>query len=161
MQATLLRRAEARVPSPVGTSQFGMAHRGRRGDPKGQSAPADNGGEQHVDRSQPRGATQLCSWSGSGDPLLDPRYPTRSSTATGSRPPPNSWPRCGGTPHAVPTHELAELLLDLNSRSEQFRTRWADHNFIHHRAGDVLLNHLAVGELELAYERLEVPTTPA
>jgi MmyB-like transcription regulator ligand binding domain len=55
---------------------------------------------------------------------------------------------------------LTELILDLTSHSEEFRARWADHDVVRHRAGDVRLNHPIIGELELPYERLEVPRDP-
>ncbi|GCD96013.1 helix-turn-helix domain-containing protein [Embleya hyalina] len=56
--------------------------------------------------------------------------------------------------------ELSKLILDLNSRSTEFRSRWDDHNIIHNRSGDVHVNHPAIGDLELPYERLDVTHDP-
>lgn len=64
------------------------------------------------------------------------------------------------TTHHPDDRRLTELILDLTSRSEEFRSRWADHDIVHHRAGDEHLNHPTVGELELPYERLDVPRDP-
>ncbi|MFI6985148.1 helix-turn-helix transcriptional regulator [Embleya sp. NPDC050154] len=56
--------------------------------------------------------------------------------------------------------ELSGLILDLNSRSTEFRSRWGDHNISHHRSGDVHVNHPAIGDLKLVYERLDVTHDP-
>ncbi|MFI1584549.1 helix-turn-helix domain-containing protein [Embleya sp. NPDC020630] len=56
--------------------------------------------------------------------------------------------------------ELAELILDLNVRSTEFRSRWDDHNISHHRSGDVHVNPPAIGDLKLPYERLDVTHDP-
>ncbi|MYW01022.1 helix-turn-helix domain-containing protein [Streptomyces sp. SID3343] len=56
--------------------------------------------------------------------------------------------------------ELSELILDLNSRSREFRSRWDDHDIVHHRSGDVHVNHPVVGDLKLPYERLDVTHDP-
>jgi transcriptional regulator with XRE-family HTH domain len=62
--------------------------------------------------------------------------------------------------HRPDDRKLTELIRDLTSRSAEFRTRWADHDIVHHRAGDMRLNHPTVGELDLPYERLDVPRDP-
>ncbi|WP_161500577.1 helix-turn-helix transcriptional regulator [Embleya scabrispora] len=56
--------------------------------------------------------------------------------------------------------ELSRLILDLNARSAEFRSRWGDHNISHHRSGDVHVNHPTIGELDLPYERLDVTHDP-
>lgn len=56
--------------------------------------------------------------------------------------------------------KLAKLIVDLNSQSAEFSTLWADHNVVHHRRGKVLLNHPAIGNLELDYERFDSTFDP-
>ncbi|MFE5332055.1 helix-turn-helix transcriptional regulator [Embleya sp. NPDC056575] len=56
--------------------------------------------------------------------------------------------------------ELSKLILDLNVRSTEFRSRWDDHNISHHRSGDVHVNPPAIGDLKLPYERLDVTHDP-
>jgi transcriptional regulator with XRE-family HTH domain len=49
---------------------------------------------------------------------------------------------------------LTDLIGELSTRSEQFRTWWAAHNVRLHRAGVKHLRHPVVGELTLAYESM-------
>jgi hypothetical protein len=51
---------------------------------------------------------------------------------------------------------LTELIGELSTRSETFRTRWADHNVRFHRSGVKRFHHPVVGALTLTYEVLEV-----
>jgi transcriptional regulator with XRE-family HTH domain len=51
---------------------------------------------------------------------------------------------------------LTDLVGELSTRSEEFRTRWAAHNVLFHRSGRKLLHHPVVGSLDLTYEALEV-----
>ncbi|WP_460650879.1 helix-turn-helix domain-containing protein [Kribbella endophytica] len=51
---------------------------------------------------------------------------------------------------------LAELVGELSIHSEEFRTLWADHTVREKTQGRKKLNHPLVGELNLAYERLDV-----
>lgn len=55
---------------------------------------------------------------------------------------------------------LTDLIGELSTRSERFRTLWAAHNVRYHRAGVKRLNHPVVGELELSYEAFELPADP-
>lgn len=55
---------------------------------------------------------------------------------------------------------LMELIGELSSRSEAFRTRWANHNVRFHRTGVKRLHHPVVGDLELSYEAMELPADP-
>ncbi len=55
---------------------------------------------------------------------------------------------------------LSDLIGELSTRSEEFRTRWAAHNVRLHRTGDKHFHHPAVGELNLAFDALEVPGEP-
>jgi transcriptional regulator with XRE-family HTH domain len=51
---------------------------------------------------------------------------------------------------------LSDLVGELSTRSEPFRTWWAAHNVRYHRSGTKRLRHPVVGELELAYEVMDV-----
>jgi hypothetical protein len=55
---------------------------------------------------------------------------------------------------------LTELIGELSTRSEVFRTWWAAHNVRLHRTGVKRLHHPVVGDLSLAYESLELTTDP-
>jgi transcriptional regulator with XRE-family HTH domain len=51
---------------------------------------------------------------------------------------------------------LSNLIGELSTRSEQFRTWWAAHNVRFHRTGTKLLHHPAVGDLTLTFEALDL-----
>jgi hypothetical protein len=55
---------------------------------------------------------------------------------------------------------LIELIGELSTRSEEFRTRWAAHNVRFHRTGLKKLHHPVVGTLDLTFEALEFPGHP-
>lgn len=55
---------------------------------------------------------------------------------------------------------LTDLIGELSTRSEAFRTRWAAHNVRFHRTGSKQLHHPVVGDLDLAYEAMEFPSDP-
>jgi transcriptional regulator with XRE-family HTH domain len=57
-------------------------------------------------------------------------------------------------------HGLSELVGELSTRSEDFRTLWAEHDVRFHTSGDKLVHHPVVGELELAYEAMEIAADP-
>ena len=52
---------------------------------------------------------------------------------------------------------LSDLVGELSTRSPEFRTWWAAHNVRYHRTGTKHLHHPVVGELELAYEVMDLP----
>jgi transcriptional regulator with XRE-family HTH domain len=52
--------------------------------------------------------------------------------------------------------ELSDLVGELSTRSEPFRKWWAAHNVRYHQTGTKRLQHPLVGELELAYEVMEL-----
>ncbi|MEV6850214.1 helix-turn-helix transcriptional regulator [Actinoplanes sp. NPDC051411] len=56
--------------------------------------------------------------------------------------------------------ELTDLVGELTTRSDQFRTWWASHNVRQHRAGVKRLHHPLVGDLTLAYESMELTADP-
>src|SRR6266567_2376287 len=56
--------------------------------------------------------------------------------------------------------QLVELIGELSTRSEDFRTRWAAHNVRFHRTGHKKLHHPVVGDLDLNFEAMELPSQP-
>jgi transcriptional regulator with XRE-family HTH domain len=52
---------------------------------------------------------------------------------------------------------LSDLVGELSTRSDRFRTLWGAHNVRYHRSGIKRLHHPVVGDLELVYEALELP----
>jgi len=63
----------------------------------------------------------------------------------------------GRNPH---DKALTELIGELSTRSETFRTRWAAHDVRFHRTGLKRLHHPVVGDLELNFEAMEFPSDP-
>jgi transcriptional regulator with XRE-family HTH domain len=63
----------------------------------------------------------------------------------------------GRNPH---DRGLQDLVGELSTRSEAFRTRWAAHNVRQHQTGRKQLHHPVVGDLELTYEVLAIPADP-
>jgi hypothetical protein len=55
---------------------------------------------------------------------------------------------------------LTDLVGELATRSERFRTLWAAHDVRHHRTGVKRLHHPVVGDIELSYEAFELPADP-
>ncbi|MFT3797356.1 helix-turn-helix domain-containing protein [Microbacterium sp.] len=55
---------------------------------------------------------------------------------------------------------LTDLVGELSTRSEPFRTLWAAHDVRHHRTGVKHIRHPHVGDLVLTYEALELPADP-
>lgn len=55
---------------------------------------------------------------------------------------------------------LTDLVGELSTRSERFRTLWAAHNVRYHRTGVKRLHHPIVGDLELTYEAFDLPADP-
>jgi transcriptional regulator with XRE-family HTH domain len=56
--------------------------------------------------------------------------------------------------------DLAQLVGELSTRNEVFRTRWAAHNVTDHRNGFKTLRHPIVGEITLDTEAFELPGDP-
>jgi hypothetical protein len=61
----------------------------------------------------------------------------------------------GRAPH---DKDLRELVGELSTVSEEFRTRWAAHNVRIHHAGAKQFQHPAVGRLDLVYHTLDLPS---
>jgi transcriptional regulator with XRE-family HTH domain len=53
---------------------------------------------------------------------------------------------------------LSDLVGELSTQSEEFRTRWAAHNVRQHYTGTKCVRHPAVGDIEVTYEVFDVPT---
>jgi len=62
--------------------------------------------------------------------------------------------------HNPQDKQLIELIGELSTRSEEFRTRWAAHNVRFHRTGHKRLHHPVVGTLDLDFEAMEFPAHP-
>ncbi|WP_369134362.1 helix-turn-helix transcriptional regulator [Modestobacter sp. I12A-02662] len=56
--------------------------------------------------------------------------------------------------------ELTDLVGELSTRSDAFRSRWAAHDVRLHRAGVKSLHHPVVGDLHLSYEVMKLPADP-
>ncbi|MGH3189752.1 MAG: helix-turn-helix transcriptional regulator [Streptosporangiaceae bacterium] len=56
--------------------------------------------------------------------------------------------------------QLIELIGELSTRSEDFRSRWAAHNVRFHRTGHKRIHHPIVGVLDLNFEAMEFPAHP-
>ncbi|MEU5092010.1 helix-turn-helix transcriptional regulator [Streptomyces sp. NPDC021356] len=63
----------------------------------------------------------------------------------------------GRDPHDKDLHDLVG---ELSTRSDEFRTRWGAHDVRHHGTGTKRFHHPAVGELTLAFEGLEMAAEP-
>jgi hypothetical protein len=63
----------------------------------------------------------------------------------------------GHDPH---DQALTNLISELSTRSDEFRTRWAAHNVRQHRTGTKRVHHPVVGDLELEFEKLDVAADP-
>jgi hypothetical protein len=55
---------------------------------------------------------------------------------------------------------LHDLVGELSTRSEDFRRRWSAHNVRYHGAGTKHFHHQVVGNLELAYESVDMISEP-
>jgi transcriptional regulator with XRE-family HTH domain len=51
---------------------------------------------------------------------------------------------------------LSDLVGELSTRSDAFRTWWATHNVRYHQTGTKRLHHPVVGDLELSYEVMQI-----
>lgn len=63
----------------------------------------------------------------------------------------------GRNPHDA---ELIRLVGELSTQSELFRQRWASRDVKFHRSGMKRLHHPVVGDLDLSYESMELPSEP-
>lgn len=56
--------------------------------------------------------------------------------------------------------ELHDLIGELSTRSDEFRTRWGAHDVRHHGTGSKTFHHPVVGDVTLSYEGLEMAAEP-
>jgi transcriptional regulator with XRE-family HTH domain len=63
----------------------------------------------------------------------------------------------GRNPH---DRELIALVGELSTQSELFRQRWASQDVKFHRSGTKRLRHPAVGQLDLDFEAMDLPSEP-
>jgi len=63
----------------------------------------------------------------------------------------------GRNPHDA---ELIKLIGELSTQSELFRERWASRDVKFHRSGIKRLHHPVVGDLDLNFESMELPSEP-
>lgn len=56
--------------------------------------------------------------------------------------------------------ELIALVGELSTRSQVFRERWASQDVRYHRSGTKRLRHPAVGQMDLDFEAMELPSEP-
>jgi transcriptional regulator with XRE-family HTH domain len=63
----------------------------------------------------------------------------------------------GSNPH---DEQLIALVGELSTRSELFRQRWASQDVRFHRSGRKRLNHPVVGQLDLDFEAMQLPSEP-
>ena len=63
----------------------------------------------------------------------------------------------GRDPH---DQDLHGLICELTTRSHEFRRRWSTHNVRYHGAGTKVFHHRDVGDLELAYESVDMISEP-
>lgn len=56
--------------------------------------------------------------------------------------------------------EISDLVGELSTRSEQFRTRGAAHNVRFHETGVKDFHHSVVGDITLTYNRMELSADP-
>jgi transcriptional regulator with XRE-family HTH domain len=55
---------------------------------------------------------------------------------------------------------LSDLVGELSTRNEAFRSMWAAHDVLFHRTGRKDLHHPVAGDLDLTYEAFELPSDP-
>jgi hypothetical protein len=55
---------------------------------------------------------------------------------------------------------FSDLVGELSTRSDTFRTLWGSHDVRYHRSGIKQMHHPVVGDLQLVYEALELPADP-
>jgi transcriptional regulator with XRE-family HTH domain len=56
--------------------------------------------------------------------------------------------------------DLSDLVGELSTQSEEFRTRWAAHNVRFHHTGIKQFHHSVAGDITLTYNRMDLPADP-
>lgn len=57
-------------------------------------------------------------------------------------------------------HSLSELVGELSTRSEEFRSLWSAHDVRFHTTGAKKIRHPQIGDLELTFEAMEIAADP-
>ena len=84
-----------------------------------------------------------------------------SSSSTGTTSPTPPSPSSAPKPDATRRdRNLTDLIGELATRSDEFRTRWAAHNVRLHDHGTKRFHHPVVGDLALTFEELPLPADP-
>ena len=148
----------AGVPTPAVPAE--RARDARRHDRRAGGRPQRP--PRHPRRRTPSGArcTRRCS----GTPVAPPTTPgSRSSTpphatsgSTGTWPPTTPSASCGRRRAGPARPGLHDLVGELSTRSEAFRTRWAAHDVHRTATGAKQINHPVVGRLDLMYDLLPI-----
>jgi hypothetical protein len=69
--------------------------------------------------------------------------------------------RAGGGREADPyNRDLTDLVGELCTRSEEFRTLWAAHDVRLHQTGEKSFRHPAIGDLTVFFEAMPLPADP-
>lgn len=58
------------------------------------------------------------------------------------------------------SRKLSDLIGELCTRSDEFRTRWGAHNVLQQKAGAKRLHHRIVGEMTVDFDVLEIVAEP-
>ncbi|MGW3357569.1 MmyB family transcriptional regulator [Streptomyces bungoensis] len=86
--------------------------------------------------------------------------PTDASTATGRASPTTRSAACARKPPHPGDPDLADLVDELASHSEEFTGRWDAHDVEYHRSGRQRFRHPEAGDPDFDYDALEVPADP-
>ena len=68
--------------------------------------------------------------------------------------------RLGGAERDPYDKDLQDLIGELSTRSEDFRTKWGRHDVRRHASGEKHFNHPVVGRLDLIFESADLTTDP-
>ena len=153
------RRGQAVVPAAEPAVDPGRGHRGARVRPQRPHGPAgrEPARPSVLRRRLRRPPAPRRTSPGSPSSTSAPAGSTRTGTSSPTSPSPSCAPRPAATPT---TRSCTNLVGELSTRSDEFRTRWGAHNVRHHGTGAKTYHHPIVGELTLAYEGLELAAEP-
>ena len=89
---------------------------------------------------------------GKGTARKHPGFAASGKTATSLA---NEIRSAGRDPH---DRDLSDLVSELSTHSDAFRTRWAAHDVRFHKVGVTHFHHPVVGELSVSLNRFDLPT---
>ena len=177
------RRGRARPPLRPGPRESAQSTSRRQPHAATPGAPGDPAGARRDDRRPGMGAQRSARHprdepAGPGALLAGARRPAppgqhhplrlpgpgrgaRSSSSTTTRSPTTPPPCCASRPAATrTTRPSSSWSANCPPSSELFRQRWASQDVRFHRSGRKRLRHPAVGQLDLDFEALELPSEP-